>query len=73
MENRRPRKGYLTIENVVWIDEGAVAVGNISIGDNVLIAPNAFVNSNVSFHSIVSGNPCIIKSRENTAEGYIKI
>lgn len=73
MENRGPRKGCPIIGNMVWVGAGAVVVGNISIGDDVLIAPNAFVNCDIPSHSIVFGNPCIVKSRENATEGYIKI
>ena len=70
-ENRGSRKGTPVIGNCVWIGIHAVIVGNITIGDDVLIAPNAFVNCDVPSHSIVLGNPCIIKHRENATEGYI--
>lgn len=43
----------------------------MKIGDDVLIAPNSFVNVDVPSHSVVLGNPCIIKSKENATEGYI--
>ena len=33
----------------------------ITIGDNVLIAPNSFVNVDAPSHLVVFGNPCIIK------------
>ena len=46
-------------------------VGNITIGDDVLIAPNAYVNFDVPSHSVVVGNPGKIISRENATEGYI--
>lgn len=35
---------------------GAVLVGKIVIGDNVLIAPNMYVNIDVLSNSIVIGN-----------------
>jgi len=70
-ENRGPRKGVPTIGNDVWIGINATIVGNITIGDDVLIAPNTYVNCNIPSHSIVLGNPCIIKHRENATEGYI--
>lgn len=41
------------------------------IGDDVLIAPNAYVNFDVPSHSVVVGNPGKIISRENATEGYI--
>lgn len=69
--NRGKNKGVPTIGNEVWIGINAAIVGGITIGDDVLIAPNSFVNCDVPSHSIVYGNPCIIKSRENATEGYV--
>lgn len=70
-ENRGTRKGTPKIGNNVWIGINATIVGNITIGDDVLIAPNSFVNCDVPSHSVVFGNPCIIKSKDNATEGYI--
>ncbi len=70
-ENRGKRKGVPTIGNEVWIGINAAIVGNISIGNDVLIAPNSYVNCDVPSHSIVYGNPCIIKHRDNATEGYV--
>lgn len=56
----------------MWIGTNAVVVGKITIGDDVLIAPGAFVNFDVSPHSIVVGNPAKIISRENATEKYIE-
>lgn len=70
-ENRGKRKGVPTIGNRVWIGINSIIVGNITIGDDVLIAPNSYVNCDVPTHSIVLGNPCRIISRENATEGYI--
>lgn len=69
--NRGQRKGVPTIGNEVWIGINAVVVGNITIGDDVLIAPNSFVNVDIPSHSVVLGNPCVIKHRDNATEGYI--
>lgn len=72
-ENRGERNGAPSIGNMVWIGANAVVVGKITIGDNVLIAPNAYVNFNVPSNSIVIGNPGkIISNRPNATEGYIK-
>lgn len=71
-ENRGARKGTPTIGNNVWIGINAVIVGNITIGDDVLIAPNAYVNCNVPAHSVVVGNPCKIIPRENATQDYIR-
>ena len=46
-------------------------VGNVKIGNDVLISPNSFVNCDIPDHSIVFGNPCIIKHRENATKNYI--
>lgn len=69
--NRGIKKGVPTIGNCVWIGINAAIVGGIKIGDDVLIAPNSFVNIDVPSHSVVFGNPCIIKHREWATEGYI--
>lgn len=65
------RQGAPVIGNEVWIGINAIIVGKITIGDDVLIAPNSYVNCDVPSHSIAIGNPCIIKHRENATEGYI--
>lgn len=69
--NRGDKKGVPVIGNNVWIGTNAVIVGNITIGDDVLIAPNAYVNMDVPAHSVVVGNPAVIHARENATEGYI--
>ena len=69
--NREKRQGCPTIGNKVWIGTNAVIVGGIKIGDDVMIAPNSFVNFDVPNGSIVIGNPGQIISRENATEGYI--
>ena len=69
--NRGKYKGSPTIGNRVWIGINAAIVGNITIGDDVLIAPNSFVNVDVPSHSVVYGNPCIIKHRDWATEGYV--
>lgn len=70
-ENRGPRMGVPTIGNEVWIGVNATIVGRITIGDDVLIAPNSYVNCDVPSHSVVFGNPCIIKHRDHATENYI--
>ena len=46
-QNRGNKKGFPTIGNYVWIGTNAIIVGNIHIGNNVLIAPGAYVNFDV--------------------------
>ena len=70
-ENRGKRKGAPQIGNEVYIGAGACVVGKIVIGDDVLIAPNAYVNFDVPSHSIVLGNPGRIISKQNATESYI--
>lgn len=70
-EPRGRRKGSPVIGNKVWIGANAVIVGNVHIGDDVVIAANSFVNCDVPSHSIVVGNPCTIHHKENATEGYI--
>jgi serine O-acetyltransferase len=70
-ENRGTRQGVPTISDRVWIGINATIVGKITIGEDVLIAPNAYVNCDVPSHSIVFGNPCIIKAKANATKDYI--
>lgn len=73
-ENRGKRKGTPVIGNDVWIGINSTIVGNIKIGDDVLIAPNTFVNKDIPSHSIVFGNPCVIKpftDSSKATESYI--
>lgn len=70
-ENRGRRKGTPVIGDCVWIGINSTLVGKITIGDDVLIAPNSYVNCDIPSHSVVFGNPCIIKHRENATENYI--
>ena len=70
-ENRGKRKGAPIIGNNVWIGVNAVIVGRIIIGNDVLIAPNTYINCDIPSHSVVFGNPCIIKHKDNATEKYI--
>ena len=70
-ENRGKRKGCPTLGDCVWVGTNAVIVGKVTIGDDVLIAPNTYVNCDIPSHSIVFGNPCIIKQKDNATEYYV--
>ena len=70
-ENRGARKGAPVIGDCVWIGINATIVGNVKIGNDVLIAPLTFVNFDVPDHSVVVGNPGKITRREHATEGYI--
>lgn len=69
--NRGLKKGAPVIGNKVWVGTNAVLVGNIKIGDNVLIVPNAYVNIDIPSNSIVIGNPAKIVSKEDPTADYI--
>ncbi len=71
---RSYRNGILgrpEIGDYVWIGPGSVLVGKIKIGNNVLIAPNSFVNFDIPDNSLVIGNPAKIIQKENPTKNYI--
>ncbi len=70
-ENRGKRKGTPVIGNNVWIGINSAIVGKVNIGNDVLIAPNTFVNCDIPSHSVVFGNPCIIKNKIDATKYYI--
>ena len=70
-QNRGSRQGFPVIGDKVWIGPNAVIVGNVSIGNNVLIAPNAYVNFDVPQDSVAMGNPAKIYPNSKATEGYI--
>lgn len=70
-ENRGKREGCPTIGNRVAVGINSTVIGNITVGDDVMIAPNAFVNFDVPSHSVVIGNPGVIHRKEHATQGYI--
>ena len=68
--NRGEKQGYPTLGDRVWVGANSVIVGNIMIGNDVLIAPLTFVNFDVPDKAVVIGNPAKIVSHEGSA-GYI--
>ena len=60
------KSGVPTIGENVCMQANSVIVGGITIGNNVLIAPGAFVNFDVPDNSIVIGNPGKIITRESS-------
>lgn len=68
---RGKRKGVPTFGNRVVVRTNSCVVGNVHIGNDVLIAPNTFVNFDVPDHSVVIGNPATIHHRDNATEGHL--
>ena len=58
--------GTPTIGDNVCMNANAIIIGKCQIGNNVLIAPGAFVNFDVPDNSIVIGNPGKIIPRESS-------
>lgn len=65
------RPGYPIIGDEVYIGLNATIIGGITIGNDVMIAPNTFVNIDIPPHSIVIGNPCKIIHREYATKDYL--
>lgn len=66
------KKGVPTIGDNVFMGRNSIVIGNVTIGNNVLIAPGAFVNFDVPDNSIVIGNPGqIIPQDSSPTEKYI--
>lgn len=68
---RGKNKGVPIIGNRVWIGTNAVVVGNVIIGNDVLIAPGSFVNFDVPDNSVVIGNPGKITDSKLGSKDYI--
>lgn len=68
---RGKRKGVPHFGNRVCVRTNSTIVGNIRIGNDVLIAPNTFVNFDIPDHSVVVGNPAKIHYKENATEGHL--
>lgn len=67
------REGVPIIGDNCVIGAGAFVCGGISIGNNVLIAANSFVDFDVPPDSLVLGNPGIIYAKENATVDYCGI
>lgn len=65
------RNGAPTIGNCVYIGLNSTIIGNITIGDNVMIAPNTMVNVDVPSNSIALGSPCRIIHKDNPTKDFI--
>lgn len=57
VSGRGQRRGVPILGNRVYISANAVVVGNITIGDDVVIAANSLVITDVAAHTTVMGVP----------------
>lgn len=64
-------EGAPVIGDNVYIGLNSTVVGNIKIGNDVMICANTFVNFDVPDHSIVLGSPGIVHHKDWATEGYI--
>lgn len=69
--SRGKKPGAPVIGDYVYIGINATILGGITVGDDVLIAPNTLVNFDVPSHSIVIGNPAKVIHREHATASYI--
>ena len=65
------KQGCPRIGSRVFIGLNATVIGGITVGDDVLIAPNTFVNQDIPSHCIVIGNPCQVIPKENASRNYM--
>jgi serine O-acetyltransferase len=68
--SRGPKTGAPLIGDRVWIGAHAIVVGKISVGNDALIGPGAYVNFDVPPNSVVLGNPGKVVSQAGSA-GYV--
>lgn len=64
-------RGVPCIGDRVTICACAMVCGGITIGDDVLIAANSFVNFDVPSNSVVIGNPAIIHPKNQASYDYL--
>lgn len=63
--------GAPVIGDDCYLGINSTIVGNVTIGNRVMIAPNTFVNFNVPDDSVVIGSPGTIHSKKNASLPYI--
>jgi serine O-acetyltransferase len=68
--SRGPRMGAPILGDRVWVGASAIIVGKVTIGDDALIAPGAYVNFDVPSMAVVLGNPGKVVSSTGSV-GYI--
>lgn len=68
---RGKKSGVPKIGDDFYLGLNATVVGGITIGNDVLIAANTFVDFDVPSHSVVIGNPGVIHYKEGATKDYI--
>lgn len=66
------RRGVPILGSHVVIGLNATVCGGVMIGDDVFIAPGAFVNFDVPDHSVVVGNPGVIHAKQGATRDYFR-
>lgn len=54
-------KGPITIGRNVWVGDNVVILGNVKIGDGVIVAAGSVIIKDVPSYSLVAGVPAVIK------------
>lgn len=65
------KSGVPIIGDNVYVSANAVIVGGVKIGNDVLVAPNAFVNVDIPNGAIAIGNPCKVIQKDKASDKYI--
>ena len=60
------KAGVPTIGNNVVMAANSIVIGGVTIGDNCLIAPGAFVNFDMPANSIAIGNPAKLIQKDSS-------
>lgn len=64
------RAGVPSLGRNVVVGLNATIVGGVSVGNDVFVAPNAFVNFDVPPHSVVIGNPGVVHHKDFATRDY---
>lgn len=64
-------KGVPTIGNNVVVSANSIIIGNVKIGNDVMIAPGAFVNFDIPDGYIAIGNPAKLIAKEKASAKWI--
>jgi serine O-acetyltransferase len=70
--NRGEKKGSPLIGDNVYIAPGAVVIGNIKIGHNVVIGANSVVNKDIPENAVVGGIPATILSFKGSQDYIVR-